>query len=49
MTLNGISSYFAKSGVRFTELKNIAEYNNLIVCSFPKYLKYDGVNSLINY
>ena len=30
MTLNGISSYFAKSGVIFRELKN-----NLIVCSFP--------------
>ena len=30
MTLCGISSYFAKSGVRSGELKN-----NLIVCSFP--------------
>ena len=36
MALSGISSYFAKSGVRCRELKNIAEYNNLIVCSFPK-------------
>ena len=35
MTLSGISSYFAKSGVRCRGLKNIAEYNNLIVCSFP--------------
>ena len=31
---SGISSYFAKSGC--SEFKNIAEYNNLIVCSFPK-------------
>ena len=30
ITLSGISSYFAKSGVRCRELKN-----NLIVCSFP--------------
>ena len=36
MTLNGISSHFAKSGVRCRELKNIAEYNNLIVYSFSK-------------
>ena len=31
-----ISSYFAKYGVRCSEFKNIAEYNNLIVCSFLK-------------
>ena len=36
MTLSGISSYFAKSGVIFRDLQNIAEYNNHIVCSFPK-------------
>ena len=36
MTLSGISSYFAKSGVRCRKLKNIAEHNNHIVCSFPK-------------
>ena len=36
MTLSGISSHFAKSGVRCRELKNIAEYNNLIVYSFSK-------------
>ena len=34
MPLSGISSYFAKYGFRCRELKNIAEYNNLIVCSF---------------
>ena len=34
MTLSGISSHFAKSGVRCRGLKNIAEYNNLIVYSF---------------
>ena len=36
MTLSGISSYFAKSGVRCRELTNIAEYIDLIVCSFLK-------------
>ena len=36
ITLSGISSYFAKSEVRCREFKNIAEYNNLIICSFPK-------------
>ena len=36
MILSGILSYFAKSGVRCRKLKNIAEYNNLIVFSFPK-------------
>ena len=39
MKLSGISSYFAKSGVRCTKLKNITEHNNLIVCSFPKIFK----------
>ena len=39
MTLSCISSYFAKSGVRYRELINISEYNNLIVCSFPKIFK----------
>ena len=36
MQLSGISSYFAKYGFSCRELKNIAEYNNLIVCSFQK-------------
>ena len=36
MTLSGISSYFTKSGVRCRKLKNITEYNNLIIFSFPK-------------
>ena len=36
LKLSGISSYFAKSRVRCRELKNIAEYNNFIVCLFPK-------------
>ena len=36
MPLSGISSYFAKYGFRCRDLKNIAEYNNLIVYSFPK-------------
>ena len=36
MKLSGISSHFAKSGVRCRELKNIAEYNNLIIYSFSK-------------
>ena len=36
MILSDISSYFAKSGIRCRELKNIAEFNNLMVCSFPK-------------
>ena len=39
MTLSGISSYFAKSGVRCREFKHISEYNNLIVYSFPKIFK----------
>ena len=49
MPFSGMSSYFAKSGVRCRELKNIAEYNfYLLFADFQKYLKYDGVNSLIN-
>ena len=36
MPLSGISSYLAKYGFRCRDLKNIAEYNNLIVYSFPK-------------
>ena len=36
MKLSGVSSYVAKSGVRCRELKNIAEYNTIIVCSFLK-------------
>ena len=36
MTLSSISSYFAKSGVRCRELKHIAKYKNIIVCSFEK-------------
>ena len=47
ITLNGILSYFAKSGVRSREL-NILQSTIILLFAFQKYLKYDEVNSLIN-